>query len=64
MIKYDILSYEKVRKKKKLEKGDCILTYFGSFNPPTNGHLYAMTESYNHMKSLGFNVKSFYDSCT
>ena len=39
-----------------MEKGDCILTFFGCFSPPTNGHLYAMAEAYNHMKSIGFNV--------
>lgn len=37
-------------------KGDCILTYFGCFSPPTNGHLFVMSAAYNHMKSLGFNV--------
>lgn len=37
-------------------KGDCILTFFGCFSPPTNGHIYAMVEAYNHMRSIGFNV--------
>ncbi|OHT06082.1 Cytidylyltransferase family protein [Tritrichomonas foetus] len=38
------------------EKGDCILTFFGCFSPPTNGHLAALAAAYDHMKYLGYNV--------
>lgn len=35
---------------------DCILTFFGCFSPPTNGHLAAITMAYDHLASLGYNM--------
>ena len=39
-----------------MEKTDVIIVFPGSFNPPTNGHLFAMRSAFDFMKSKGFNV--------
>lgn len=38
------------------EKGDCIVTLFGCFSPPTNGHICMLGMAADHLTNSGYHV--------